>query len=108
MRPLIFLTTRSVVNGIKRAFSSPKRMISLIAFALYYFFVVMRPMATSYGPRHSRMPTEFAFNLPPMEVLQAFIFAGFALLTILLALSTSVQRMSFRPADVDVLFATPI
>ena len=58
--------------------------------------------------RNNDMPMPVAFDLPPMDVLHAFAFAGFAFLSLLLALNTSAQRLSFRPADVDVLFATPV
>jgi hypothetical protein len=66
-------------------------------------------MGTGFSGRQSDLPFDFHFDLPPLRVLQAFAFGGFALLTIMLALTTaSIQRLSFRPADVDVLFATPL
>jgi hypothetical protein len=105
---LLFLTKRTFVNRIKRSFSSPKRLISLIALAAYWFFLVMRPMGAPYASHRRGIPGGPIFDLPPMAVLQAFVFAGFAFLTLILAMSTSVQRLSFRPADVDVLFATPL
>ncbi len=108
LKPLVFLAKRSFVNRIRRSFTSPKRTISLVALVAYYFWLVMRPMATSYGTHPTHFPREFGFHLPPLDMIQAFVFAGFAVLTLLLALSTSVQRLSFRPADVDVLFATPL
>lgn len=107
MKPLVYLTARSFVNRIRRSFSSPKRLISLIVIVLYYLSLVMRPMGGSYRSRN-QFPSHMTFHLPPMEVLHAFVFAGFAFLTLILALSTSVQRLSFRPADVDVLFPTPL
>jgi hypothetical protein len=107
MQPLLYLFARTFVNRIKRYLSSPKRLISLIAIAAYWFLVVARPMSGSYR-RPRSLPSGFAFDLPPLEVIQAFSFAAFAFLTLILALSTSVQRLSFRPADVDVLFPTPI
>ena len=107
VRSLLYLTGRTFVNRIRRAFVSPKRMISLIALALYWFFLVMRPMGGTYS-RHPEFPTNVHLELPPMDVMRAFVFAAFAFLTLILAMSTSVQRLSFRPADVDVLFATPL
>jgi len=108
MKPLLFLSSRTFVNRIRRSFTSPKRMISLIALVAYYFWIVMRPMMVSYGARPRHFPRGFTFHLPPLDVIQAFIFAGFAFLTLMLALSTSVQKLTFRPADVDVLFPTPM
>src|SRR5580765_6103787 len=108
MNALIYLTKRTFVNRIKRSFSSPKRLVSLIALSAYWFFLVMRPMGGPLGSHRRGIPGGPIFDLPPMAVLQAFIFAGFAFLTLILGLSTSVQRLSFKPADVDVLFPTPL
>ena len=108
MKPLLFLTGRTFVNRFRQAFTSPKRLISLLAVCLYWLFLLMRPMGGDYSGRHHRLTGGLTFDLPPMIVIQAFAFAGFAVLTLLLALSSSVQRLVFRPADVDVLFATPL
>src|SRR6476646_3903349 len=109
MRPLLYLTFRSVSNGLKRSLTSPRRLIGLIFAISYYVFVFIRPMGTGFSGRQSDLPFDFRFDLPPLHVLQAVAFGGFALLTIMLALTTaSIQRLSFRPADVDVLFATPL
>ena len=43
MRALLYLFTRSIVNGIKRAFSSPKRLISVLVGLGYYVGLVPRP-----------------------------------------------------------------
>ena len=110
MRPLLFLATRSVANGVKRALGSPRRLLSILFGLLYYIFVFLRPYGTGFSGRSSNLPPmDFSFDLPPLRVLQAFAFGGFALLTVMLALTTaSIQRLAFRPADVDVLFATPL
>ena len=107
MKPLVFLTVRSFVNSIQRSLTSARRLIGLIFVGLYYVFMIMRPMNSAYS-RGNELPSNLGIELPPLQVLSAFVFAGFAFLTLLLALSTSVQRLSFRPADVDVLFPTPI
>lgn len=106
MKPLVFLTTRSLVNGVRRALTSGRRLIGLIFVIGYYFLMVFRPLAVSRSG--GDFPSDFRMDFPPIAVLQAVVFGGFAALTILLAASTSVQRLSFRPADVDVLFATPL
>lgn len=110
MRPLLFLTVRCLVNGIKRALGSPRRLLSILFGLLYYVFVFLRPYGTGFSGRSSNLPPiDFGFDLPPLNVLHAFAFGGFALLTVMLALTTaSIQRLAFRPADVDVLFATPL
>lgn len=107
MKPLAYLTLRSFLNGIKRSLTSGRRMISLIFVTLYYVFLVLRPMNSVYS-QPDTMPGPMHFDLPPLQVVQAFIFAGFAFLSLILASSSSFQRLSFRPPDVDVLFATPL
>lgn len=105
MRPLVFLTVRSILNGMKRAFSSARRLISLIFFLFYYFWLFIRPnakMSSNYDP--GAMP----FTLPSTDIIEAFVFTGFAALSLLMMLGLSSPRAQFRPADVDVLFPTPV
>lgn len=101
MEPLIFLTVRSVVNGVKRALTSAKRLIGLIGVCLYYFLMVLRPQG--------RTPTGISpiVQMPAMEAIDSVVFWIFAALTLFLMVSVG-QRSSFRPADVDVLFPTPV
>jgi hypothetical protein len=47
-------------------------------------------------------------SFPPLETLDAFVFAGFAALSLVLSLGIFGYRSSFKPADVDVLFPTPV
>jgi hypothetical protein len=89
-------------------FSSGKRIVSALLIFGYWFFLIFRPMNASYTEKQTHFPTSFHFDLPPAQVMHAFAFAGYAFLSLLLAMSTSVQRIAFRPADVDVLFATPV
>lgn len=107
MKPLVFLTVRSLVNGVRRALTSGRRLIGLIFVTGYYLMMVFRPGSSVYRSGEA-LPSGFGFEFPPIQVLGALVFAGFAFLTLMLAMSTSVQRLSFRPADVDVLFATPL
>ncbi len=114
MKPLLFLTTKSLFNGIKRGLTSPKRLITTIILIAYYLWLfVLRPMATmgSSGRRASLMKPSGNiphFDFPPLPTLDALLFAGFALLSLFMALSLFSYRASFKPADVDVLFPTPV
>lgn len=105
MRPLVYLTVRTILNGMRRAFSSARRLISLIFFLIYYFWIFVRPNA--------RMDSQFSggslpFTMPSATVVEAFVFTGFAALTLLMMLGINTPRGQFRPADVDVLFPTPV
>lgn len=102
---------RSLVNGIKRAFGSPKRLLGVLFFLGYYWFLFMRPFAKSGGSKKSpfspQMPTG-KFEFPSLEVLDAVLFGGFAFMTLLLSVGIFSYQSTFKAADVDVLFPTPV
>ncbi len=104
MRPLVYLTTRTVINGLKRATQSARRLISLLALVLWYFFAFLRPFDRGRFSGDSAMP----FSMPNNSVLEAIVFAMFAMLSLLLMMGVFSYRGHFRPADVDVLFPTPV
>ena len=104
MQALLFLTVRSIVNGVKRAFTSGKRLVTLIFVVAYYSFLAFRPISSS----NRAIPRIPAFFSPTPQVVDAVIFGSFAGLSILLMLPLLSPRGGFRQADVDVLFATPV
>ena len=107
VRPLAYLTLRSVANGVKRATTSPKRLIGLAVTLLYYWSVFLRP----FSPRTAapRMPVGApALSMPPTSTLDAFVFAAVGGLSLLLMLSVLAPKGGFKAADVDVLFPTPV
>lgn len=108
MKPLAFLVSRSLINGIRRAFSSARRVIGLIVMLAYYYNFIMRPFSRTPGTTSMR-PTTLAgkFEYHP-QYMEAGIFGVFALLTLLMMLSSFRPRGGFRPADIDVLFPTPL
>ncbi len=109
MRPLAFLFVRTLVNGVKRALGSPKRLLGVLFFLGYYWFLFLRAIPGSKGPtvfENARGVPNFAF--PEPRVLDAGIFALFVTLTAILSLGVFGYRGSFRAADVDVLFPTPV
>src|SRR5690348_15236021 len=105
MRPLFFLTFRSLINGLKRSVTSPKRLITTAAILMYYFWWFVRPlMGSSVGFRG----TGVVYDFPALDLLDAIVFCGFAGLSLVLALGLFGYRSAFKPADVDVLFPTPV
>lgn len=111
MRPLFFLWYRTFINGIRRAFSSPRRIIGTLFFFSYYL-LMFRPF---WGGRDSNLFRATApfggaqqFDFPPLDAIEALVFGGFVALTLILALGLFSYRGGFKPADVDVLFPTPI
>ncbi|MBI5708412.1 MAG: hypothetical protein HZC36_15625 [Armatimonadetes bacterium] len=111
MKPLLFLTYRSFLNGIKRALGSPTRLIGLLFFIGYYFMMFMRPALTGSGKLERAMRYPMAagpLEFPPLQVLDALAFTVFAGLSLFMTMGVFSQQGGFKPADVDVLFPTPL
>jgi len=105
LKPLIFLLVRSFVNGIKRAVSSPRRLIGLIFF-LGYYALIFRP---AWSGRSSRSPDGLGqLEFPAVAMIDAIIFGLFVAVTLLSVFSVFGYRGGFKAADVDVLFPTPV
>src|SRR5690242_5354621 len=111
MRPLFFLTSRTFVNGLRRSLTSPKRLITTLVIISYYFYWFVRPfMTSSVGFGHNHMPNQGPLEFPRLELLDSIVFIGFAGLSLILTLGLFGYRsgFGFKPADVDVLFPTPV
>lgn len=108
MKPLIFLTVRGFINGVRRALTSPQRLIGLI-FLFAYWFRVLLP-ATQMGSQEAvtgMVATPLA-QMPPIGTIEACVFGAFTALTLPLMLALFAPKSAFRQSDVDVLFPTPI
>ncbi len=108
IRPLLFLTFRSVANGLKRALTTPRRLITLIAFIGYYFFLFIRPALMSSATMPVGATPRWQLDFPPLAAIDSFVFAIFSVLSLFLLLGALNANTTFKPADVDVLFSTPI
>ncbi len=106
MRALLYLFTKSIVNGIKRAFSSPKRLISVLVGLGYYVGLVLRP----WEQKPDKLVTNSIGKLPAIDPswVNHGLFISFAFVSLIFALSIFGFRNTFKPADVDVLFPTPV
>ncbi|HEY3782057.1 MAG TPA: putative ABC exporter domain-containing protein [Fimbriimonadaceae bacterium] len=109
LKPLLFLTYKTTFNGLKRAITTPKRLSYFIFFVLYYFWIINR-VAFGAGTSNMNMPSQLVgkFQFPPLEVLDAIVFALFSFSYLIMLLATTNYQGTLRPADVDVLFPTPI
>lgn len=107
-RPLLFLTFRTVFNGLKRALTTPRRLISLLVFLGYYFLIFIRPALSSNRPGMKLPPGTTQFDFPPLQVIDALSFGLFAVMSLFLLMGALSANATFKPADVDILFSTPI
>lgn len=107
MKALTFLYSRTLVNGVRRAFSSVPRLIGLLFFVGYYLMWLPRAFGGS-TPTPGRLDALAQIPVPPAEVVEAFVFAAMAGLLVLLGTNLFSLKGGFRPADVDVLFPTPV
>lgn len=107
LRPLLFLTYKSLINGLKRSVTSPKRLVTTLAIILYYFWWFIRPLMTSRAS-FGGVEGVGKYPFPPLQILDAFVFAAFAGLSLILTFGLFGYRSAFKPADVDVLFPTPV
>ncbi len=106
-KPLLFLSVRTMVNGVKRALTSPQRLIGLVVVLLYYFNFLVRPFSSDSSM--PRTPDNLPLlDLPRMEVIDGIVFGLFAIISLFLMMGALTPRGGFRPADVDVLFPTPV
>ncbi len=108
VRPLGYLLSRTIVNGVKRAVTSPKRLIALVAFGLYYWQLILGRLGGS-----SRGVREFPggaphFTLPSQATIDASVFGLVGVMSLLLMTSVLGYKGGFKAADVDVLFPTPV
>lgn len=105
MKPLVYLFVRQFVNGIKRAVGSPRRLISILVGLGYFFGVIIRPWDKSSDPI-SKMASK-SFNFTQVD-FHATVFLIFGILSMFLCIGIFGYRNTFKPADVDVLFPTPV
>jgi hypothetical protein len=108
---LWFLWSRQVVNGIRRALTSPKRLISVLVALGYYVSVFIRPWdksMDSFGSGKNKLPPIGAIQNIDPNLVSAIVFSVFVIASIVLSGGALATRNTFKPADVDVLFPTPI
>jgi len=104
MQALWFLTTRSFINGVKRAVTSGRRLVTLLFALGYYVMLVFRPFSSQASTLNPKFhPLYFSRG-----ATDSIVFGFFVLMSGLLTLSFLSPKGGFRQADVDVLFATPV
>jgi phosphate starvation-inducible membrane PsiE len=98
------------LNGLKRSFTSPVRLIYLLFFFGYYAFLINRFALVFAGPSVIHVPKPLMAKLafPPLDVVDAIAFAFFTAGWLIMLVALTSNQNPMRPADVDVLFPTPV
>ncbi len=101
------------LNGIRRAFSSGRRIAGLVFFGLYLYAMFFRHLFSGGAVRQRESFNNFGDVLAPagqisLPMLSAVAFSGFLLLTFLSMFSLPNYIGMYRRADVDILFTTPV
>jgi len=108
-KPLLYLTFKTVANGFKRALTTPRRLISVVFVIGYYFLIFVRPALGTQSPQTAPLPPGMTtFEFPPLAVIDGVAFGLFSVLSLLMLGGVMSANATFRPADVDVLFSTPL
>jgi len=111
MKPLVYLFVRSLVNGVKRAISSPRRLIGVLFFFGYYWLIFIRPLG---NPSRNKSRTSESFDaikgmgFPEIPIIEGVVFTIFMVFGILLMLTLTSYKVSFKQADIDTMFPTPV
>ncbi|MGV3617586.1 MAG: putative ABC exporter domain-containing protein [Fimbriimonas sp.] len=108
MQPLVFLTVRTLVNGVKRALTSPRRLIGMSVLLFYWFRFLTPVFSPPSRGDFSSIPAVPMASMPRLEVIDAILFGLFAIPSLGFMIGAATPRGGFRPPDVDVLFATPV
>lgn len=82
--------------------------MGLIVLLLYWYSYFSRTFSGQSHRDYEGLNGSLGASMPALAVIDGWIFAAFALLSVMLIISSFSPRGGFRPADVDVLFPTPV
>jgi len=105
-KTLWYLWSHQIVNGVKRAVSTPRRLISVLIGIGYYVGMFMRP----WDHKTSKaIEGDLGKNLRlENTTIDHVVFILFMILSLFLSMGMFSFKNTFKQADVDVLFPTPI
>lgn len=107
MKPLLYVSYKTVYNGIKRTVRTPTRLIGAIAIIAYWMMLII---TRGFGGGRE-LPKGFGapqFNLPASDLLFAIAFAAFLGVFYFRSLSMFSPPGRYKASDADVLFPTPV
>lgn len=106
MRPLLYLTFRTIINSFRRAFQSPTRVIGAAMIIGWWFMVFAGNL---FERRTTELPADLpAFELPGVEMVFSIFMSIFALVFVFRALAVFRPPGNYKAADSDVLFPVPL
>ena len=77
MRPLVFLTCRTIVNGIKRALTNPRRLIAFLFAAFWlgrFVFFPSRGEQRAFDVSRLNRATDLLGGVDLVRILDAAVF----------------------------------
>lgn len=96
---------------MRRAITNPRRLVALLFAAFWLGRFVLFPTRgeqRAFDASRFNRATEMLGTVDLGRILDAIVFGTFVFITFFLALGSLSTRNTFRPADVDVLFPTPV
>ncbi|MCE5200878.1 MAG: putative ABC exporter domain-containing protein [Armatimonadota bacterium] len=109
MKPLIYLEIRQIINSIKYATRSPKRLIPLLLMGAWICSWLIQGTAFVSGdikPRHTDLGL---IQHLPVETIEAIIFIVLSIGSMMVMYNAfSSGTMVFSLAHIDFLFPTPV
>ncbi len=104
-RVLWYLWFRQLINGVKRAVGSPRRLISILIGLGYYVGFFVRPWDKRGAGAFEDVGKSFHFE---PSALEPVVFIVFCFISFVCALAIFSFKNTFKQSDVDVLFSLPI
>ncbi|HET6645309.1 MAG TPA: putative ABC exporter domain-containing protein [Fimbriimonadales bacterium] len=104
MGPLLFLTTHTVANSVKRAVQSPMRILGVLMIVGWWVMI----LSNSFRSPHRTLTYTPSLGVDQLTILHAAIFAGFLVLFFIRLLTGFSVPGRYIAADADVIFATPV
>lgn len=111
MHPLLYKQYRSLINAFKRSIRDPRQLIALLVVTAYALASLGMIVAALVLPLPPSLRVLAQGALAGNRVAQLDALRGGLTLTLLLLGTTSIFQnplLQFAPADLDVLFATPV
>jgi ABC-type polysaccharide/polyol phosphate export permease len=112
LKALLYLNYRCFINGVKRAFTSGRRILGLLFGLGYFTFFFLRPFGSGSSKSSDKgleKAMSFMKDLPvTIGAVEAVIFGASIFWVFFSLMGLTSYQGRYRQADVDNLFPTPV